>query len=125
MSMQPKLEPKLETLTDTCEAKEISEEFNREVTDISNETLSAIESKNDGNNAENAEIPKSSNLRVIFSQTRSKSPVTVQEWVAALPDSSEDRIEEEKHVGEEIPAEENDYLTLGAEGVQELQFLLK
>ena len=123
MSMEQKLEPTLHTLTDTCEAKDLSEEFNREMTDISNETLSADESKTDANNAENAEIPKSSNLRVIFSQTRSKSPVTVQEWVAALPDSSEDRIEEEKHFGEEVPAEENDNLTLGAEGVQKLQFL--
>ena len=122
MSMEQKLEPTLHTLTDTCEAKDLSEEFNREMTDISNETLSADESKTDANNAENAEIPKSSNLRVIFSQTRSKSPVTVQEWVAALPDSSEDRIEEDEYV-EEVPAEEKDNLTLGAEGVHEIHFL--
>ena len=123
--MEPKLndEPKIHALTDTCEAKDISEEFNSELMDMNNETLSAVESKNDENNAENTESPKSSNLRVMFSQTRSKSPVTVQEWVAALPDSSEDRIEEDKYVGEEVPVEEKDNLTLGAEGVHEIHFL--
>ena len=64
---------------------------------------------------ENVELPSSSNLQVICPQTRSKSPVSVQDWVAALPDDGQDRVEEDKH-REEVTAEENDNLSLGAEG---------
>ena len=64
---------------------------------------------------ENIELPSIFNLQVICQQTRSKSPVTVQDWVAALPDDGQERVEEDKH-GEEVTAEENDNLTLGAEG---------
>ena len=60
---------------------------------------------------DNIELPTSSNLQVICPQTRSKSPVTVQDWVAALPDDGQERVEEDKH-GEEVTAEENDNLTL-------------
>ena len=57
-------------------------------------------------------------LTVLCRDTRSKSPVTVQEWVAALV--SEDRVEEDREddVKEET-LEENDNLTLGAEGILE------
>lgn len=58
-------------------------------------------------------------LTVLCRDTRSKSPVTVQEWVAALVSDNEvaeDRLEEDREddVKEEI-IEENDNLTLGAE----------
>ena len=65
---------------------------------------------------ENVELPRSSNLLVICPQTRSKSPVTVQDWVAALPDDGQDRVEEDKNGEEVTAAEENDNLSLGAEG---------
>ena len=58
----------------------------------------------------------------MFSHTRNKSSVTMQEWVAALPDSSEESTKEEKLVGEEGPVEENDNLTLGAEGMNNIHF---
>merc|ERR1719154_275812 len=56
-----------------------------------------------------------SSLRVVFPHTRSKSPVTVQEWVAALPDRGQNREEEERNHTDNIIEEENDNLTLGAE----------
>ena len=65
---------------------------------------------------ENVELPSSYNLQVICPQTRSKSPVTVQDWVAALPDDGQDRVEEDKNGEEVTAAEENDNLSLGAEG---------
>ena len=49
----------------------------------------------------------------------------MQEWVAALPDSSEESTKEEKLVGEEGPVEENDNLTLGAEGMNNIHFQWK
>jgi len=53
-------------------------------------------------------------LAVLCTDTRSKSPVTVQEWVAALVP---DRVEEEEREDsvKEESSEENDNLTLGAE----------
>ena len=68
---------------------------------------------------ENIELPSSSTLQVICPETRSKSPVTVQDWIAALPDDGQDRVEEDKQ-GEEVTAEENDNLSLGAEGAGSL-----
>jgi len=56
----------------------------------------------------------SDSLTVLCRDTRSKSPVTVQEWVAALV--SEDRVEEDREDdAKEETLEENDNLTLGAE----------
>lgn len=53
-------------------------------------------------------------LAVLCTDTRSKSPVTVQEWVAALvPDRVEE--EEREDAVKEESSEENDNLTLGAE----------
>eukprot|EP00092_Neocalanus_flemingeri_P009613 GFUD01010347.1.p1 GENE.GFUD01010347.1~~GFUD01010347.1.p1 ORF type:complete len:492 (+),score=156.69 GFUD01010347.1:51-1526(+) len=103
------------SLQDTMKAKDISEEFNSEVMDILNKTPSYVDSKYDENIAEDVLRPTNTKLRVMFSPAKSKSPATVQEWVAALPESSEDRGEEDKHVGGEVTAEENDNLTLGAE----------
>ena len=62
-------------------------------------------------------------LAVLCTDTRSKSPVTVQEWVAALPDHAEE--EHEKYFnkeGKESDSEESedeqesDMFSLGAEG---------
>ena len=68
---------------------------------------------------ENIELPSSSNLQVICPETRSKSPVTVQDWIAALPDDGQERVEEDKQ-DEEVTAQENDNLSLGAEGAATL-----
>ena len=61
------------------------------------------------NDCGNSDLQTSSNLQVLCPQTttRSKSPVTVQDWVAALPDDGQERVEEDKH-GEKVTAEEND-----------------
>ena len=62
-----------------------------------------------------------SSLTVLCRDTRSKSPVTVQEWVAALvPENadSEEGVDEESEDGvKKESLEENDNLTLGAEGL--------
>ena len=66
-------------------------------------------------------------LSVVLPQTRSRSPVTVQEWVAALPDHAEeedekDESETENGGNDEYESEESedeqetDTLILGAEG---------
>ena len=67
------------------------------------------------NNPE-CDLQNKNNLRVLFEPTRSKSPVTVQDWVAALPDDDKDRDEEEINSMEESNTDDNDNLTLGAEG---------
>jgi len=79
---------------------------------------SSLTNTNEDTVAEDQEIVESlgkGSLRVVFPQTRSKSPVTVQEWVAALPDGSQDREEEERDHTEDCIEEETDNLTLGAE----------
>jgi len=62
-------------------------------------------------------------LLLIFNRTRSRSPVTVEEWVAALPEENNEQLtkvtrerkeEENAHYGEE---DEEDTLSLGAEAV--------
>ena len=66
-------------------------------------------------------------LSVVLPPVRSRSPVTVQEWVAALPDHAEEENEkdydendtnnEEDYQSEESEdEEERDTFTLGAEG---------
>ena len=55
-------------------------------------------------------------LSVVLPPARSRSPVTVQEWVAALPDHAEEDRENDSTSDESEDAQENDTLTLGAEG---------
>merc|ERR1711942_343387 len=50
------------------------------------------------------------NLGVEFKPCRSRSPVTVQEWVAALPDKRK-----QEHEEEETEAEDNDEVGLGGQ----------
>ena len=71
---------------------------------------------NDEQNDPECELQNKNNLGVLFEPTRSKSPVTVQDWVAALPDDDKDRDEEEVNYIEESNTDDNDNLTLGAEG---------
>ena len=55
-------------------------------------------------------------LSVVLPQTRSRSPVTVQEWVAALPDQAEEKEEKEQiDKFNENDGYETDTLSLGAE----------
>ena len=51
-------------------------------------------------------------------QQRSKSPVTVQEWVAALPDTNQHKVEEERPLADAAMDTDStlDSFTLGAEG---------
>ena len=71
-------------------------------------------------------------LSVVLPSGRSRSPVTVQEWVAALPDHAEDGFEKNMHdikidSGDETDSlsaedsdneeEKEDTFTLGAEGI--------
>ena len=58
------------------------------------------------------------NLGILFNRARSKSPVTVQDWVAALPDETDERDEEEMNIRDEISIADSDNLTLGAEGLE-------
>ena len=53
---------------------------------------------------------------VIRRQERSRSPVSVHEWVAALPDISKDAESEERPEERDNDIAEDDNLTLGAEG---------
>ena len=61
-------------------------------------------------------------------QDRSRSPVSVHEWVAALPDITRDTESEERTEERDNDIAEDDNLTLGAEGDQcwhcELTFIL-
>ena len=82
-------------------------------------TVEFNERKNIGNAEQNdseCDLQNKNNLGVLFEPTRSKSPVTVQDWVAALPDDNKDGDEEENKSMEESNADDNDNLTLGAEG---------
>ena len=55
-------------------------------------------------------------LSVVLPPARSRSPVTVQEWVAALPDHAEEDREKDSTSDESEDEEETDTFTLGAEG---------
>ena len=63
---------------------------------------------------ENIDTDKRHKLNVLLPTTRSRSPVTVQEWVASLPDPAED--EDEYSSEESDDQEDGDTFTLGAEG---------
>ena len=63
---------------------------------------------------ENIDSDKQHKLNVLLPPTRSRSPVTVQEWVASLPDPAD---EEDEYSSEESDEDEDgDTFTLGAEG---------
>ena len=69
----------------------------------------------EGSDAADQENDNSS-LKVLCFETRCKSPVAVQEWVASLVpdnDDGDDLVEENAH---DAVDEETDNLTLGAEG---------
>ena len=53
---------------------------------------------------------------VLRREERSRSPVSVQEWVAALPEPQEKSEDREAEADTETDVEEDDNLTLGAEG---------
>ena len=62
-------------------------------------------------------------LQVIMRrQERSRSPVSVHEWVAALPDIDKDAESEERTEERDSDIAEDDNLTLGAEGESLLTF---
>ena len=62
-------------------------------------------------------------LQVIMRrQERSRSPVSVHEWVAALPDIDKDAESEERTEERDSDIAEDDNLTLGAEGESVLTF---
>eukprot|EP00090_Calanus_glacialis_P041297 TRINITY_DN7270_c0_g1_i2.p1 TRINITY_DN7270_c0_g1~~TRINITY_DN7270_c0_g1_i2.p1 ORF type:complete len:377 (-),score=100.73 TRINITY_DN7270_c0_g1_i2:249-1379(-) len=62
---------------------------------------------------ENIDTDKQHKLNVLLPPTRSRSPVTVQEWVASLPDPAD---EEDEYSSEESDDQEDgDTFTLGAE----------
>jgi len=85
--------------------------------EISKTDVAYVESDRRNKSIEHPESQKSqkrSKLTVISSTTRSKSPITVQEWVAALPDESQEKCEEDKKEVE-ATVEDNDNLNLGAE----------
>ena len=74
-------------------------------------------------NTETMRKDRQHKLSVVLPPARSRSPVTVQEWVAALPDHAEDEHEiyfnkEEKDSESEESEDERerDMFTLGAEG---------
>ena len=59
----------------------------------------------------------SKNLQVVLRrEERSRSPVSVQEWVAALPEPQEKSDDREAEAEAEAAPDEDDNLTLGAEG---------
>ena len=63
---------------------------------------------------ENIGSDKQHKLNVLLPPIRSRSPLTVQEWVASLPDPAE---EEDEYSSEESDDQEDgDTFTLGAEG---------
>ena len=83
---------------------------------ISNDAVSDNLEVNDLHQ-ENIDSDKRHKLNVLLPPTRSRSPVTVQEWVASLPDPAD---EEDEYSSEESDEDEDgDTFTLGAEGNKE------
>ena len=60
-------------------------------------------------------------LNIVLPQPRSRSPVTVQEWVASLPDHAEDEDDEDSSENED-DEEARDTFTLGAEGKKSMYY---
>ena len=74
--------------------------------------------KNTDNGEQNnpeCDLQNKNNLGILF-ETTPVTPVTVQDWVAALPDDDKDIDEEEINSMEESNTDDNDNLKLGAEG---------
>ena len=61
-------------------------------------------------------------IMIMRRQERSRSPVSVHEWVAALPDIDKDAESEERTEERDSDIAEDDNLTLGAEGESVLTF---
>ena len=55
-------------------------------------------------------------LNIVPPPPRSRSPVTVQEWIASLPDHAETNNDDEDSSEDEDDVEARDTFTLGAEG---------
>ena len=65
-----------------------------------------------------------SSLEVMMrKEERSRSPVSVHQWVAALPDITKDTESEERGEEREQDVDDDDNLTLGAEGESQLESL--
>ena len=60
-------------------------------------------------------------LNIVLPQPRVRSPVTVQEWVASLPDHAEDEDDEDSSENED-DEEAKDTFTLGAEGKKSIYY---
>ena len=60
-------------------------------------------------------------LNIVLPLPRSRSPVTVQEWVASLPDHAEDEDDEDSSENED-DEEARDTFTLGAEGKKNMYY---
>ena len=57
-------------------------------------------------------------LNIVPQPPRSRSPVTVQEWIASLPDNADNDYDDEDSSEDEDDVEARDTFTLGAEGTR-------